>query len=184
MDRKLTRLHIVLKSILLSYHICDLKCLRNTYSNELLLLLKPLKVGFTRATTTRLPLKSRLNWPSSGRQFTVIQRQSADPARAVSSASGKRQSMTKQIRVCCSIEFALDSNKGSENSSEVNKIAALIGHCACATWENSACSSGSQRHCAAGLADWQHRQRCRSCKHPCGTALCVVYHYRCRTAPV
>jgi len=43
---------------------------------------------------------------------------------------------------CHSIKFGLDLNTGGGNLSKVNKIAALIGHCACAIWKNSACSIG------------------------------------------
>jgi len=45
--------------------------------------------------------------------------------------------------ICCSIKFALDLNTGNGNLTEVNKIAALIGHRACAAWKNSARSDGS-----------------------------------------
>jgi len=44
----------------------------------------------------------------------------------------KLQPMTMQIQNCCSTKFALDLNSGSGNLTEVNKIAALIDHCACA----------------------------------------------------
>ena len=81
----------------------------------------------------------------------MIQRQSADPACAISSASGKRQPRTTRIRNCRSTEFALDLNTGSGNLTEVNEIVAVISHCACAPWKNSACSIGSWWHYAAGL---------------------------------
>jgi len=92
-------------------------------------------------------------WPSSGHQLSVIQWQNADPACPISSVSGKRQPMAMQIGVCRSTKFALDINTGSGNLSGVNKLAALIGHCTCAAWKNSACSVGSQPHCAIGLAE-------------------------------
>jgi len=57
----------------------------------------------------RLPLKNSSERPSSGRQLPVIQRQNADPACAISSASGKRQPMTTQIRNCRSIKFVLEA---------------------------------------------------------------------------
>ena len=41
-----------------------------------------------------------------------------------------------------SVKFALDLNTGSGNLTEVNKIAALIGHYPCAAWQNSACNDG------------------------------------------
>ena len=106
----------------------------------------------TRAATARLPLKNCSKWLSSGHQLPVFQRQSADPACTIS-ASGKWQPMTTQIRNCRSTKFALDLNTGSRNLTGVNKIAALIGHCAVAAWKNSACNVGTQRHCAAGLAE-------------------------------
>jgi len=52
---------------------------------------------FTAAATTCLLLKNHSKWPSSGRQLPVIQRQNANPACAISSASGTQQPMTKQI---------------------------------------------------------------------------------------
>jgi len=73
----------------------------------------------------------------------MIQRQSAGPACTISSAFGKRQPMTMQIRHYYSIKFTLDLKTGSGYLTEVNVIAALIGHCACATWKNTACSVGS-----------------------------------------
>jgi len=51
------------------------------------------------------------------------------------------------------MKFALDLNTGSANLSDVNKIDVLVGLCTCTTWKNSAGSIGSQRHCAAGLAE-------------------------------
>ena len=67
---------------------------------------------------------------SRGRQLPVIQRQTVDPACAISSASGKRQPMTTQIQISHSSELGLDPNTVSGNLPEVNKINALIGHCA------------------------------------------------------
>jgi len=54
---------------------------------------------FTQAATTRLPPNNRSKWSSSGRQLPVIQRQNGDLAHAISSAPGKQQPMTMQIRV-------------------------------------------------------------------------------------
>jgi len=51
--------------------------------------------------------------------------------------------MTMQIQICHFTEFALDLNIGSGNLSKVNKITAMIGHCACAAWKNSADDIGS-----------------------------------------
>ena len=51
--------------------------------------------------------------------------------------------MTTQIRNCGSAKFALDLNAESENLTEVNEIAALIGPHACAAWKNGACGVGS-----------------------------------------
>jgi len=53
----------------------------------------------------------------------VIQRQNADPAQAISSVLGKWQPMTTQIQIYRHTKFPLDQNIGSENLSEVNKIA-------------------------------------------------------------
>jgi len=78
----------------------------------------------------KLPLKNRSKWPSSGRQLPVIQWPNADPECAIFSASGRQQPMTTQIRNCRSTKFARNLNTGSGNLSAVNKIAALIGHCA------------------------------------------------------
>jgi len=83
---------------------------------------------FTRAATARLPLKNRSKWLSSGRRPPVIQRQSADPACAISAPSSKRRPMTTQIRICVSTKLALDLNTESENLTQLNKIVALIGH--------------------------------------------------------
>jgi len=80
-------------------------------------------------------LKNRLKWLSNGRQLPAIQRQNADHVCAISSASGKRQPMTAQIQICRSTKFALDLNTGSGNLSQVKKITALIGHCACVAWK-------------------------------------------------
>ena len=73
--------------------------------------------------------------PTSG-----VQWQNADPACAISSASGKRQPMTTQIRNCRFTKIALDLNTGSGNLTEVNKTVALIGHCAYANWKYNALS--------------------------------------------
>ena len=54
----------------------------------------------------------------------------ADAECAISSASDKRQPMTTQIRICCCTKFALDLKTGTTILSKVNKIDALIGHCA------------------------------------------------------
>jgi len=72
-------------------------------------------------------------WPSSGRRLPVIQRQSADPASPISSASGNQKPTTTQIQNCRSPKFALDLSTGSGNLTEVNKIATHIGHRACTT---------------------------------------------------
>jgi len=61
--------------------------------------------------------------------------------------------MTAQIQNCRSNKFAADLNTGSKILTEVNQIAVLIGHSACAAWKNSACSIGSRRHCAAELTE-------------------------------
>jgi len=71
----------------------------------------------------------------------------------VYSASDKWRPMTAQIRFCHSTKFALDLNTGSRNLAEVNKINTLIGHCTCTAWKISACSVGTQQHCAIGLAE-------------------------------
>jgi len=110
------------------------------------------KVEFTRGATVRLPLKNCSKWLSSRRQLPVIQRQSAVHT-CSSSASGKRQPMTTQFRNCRFTKFTLNLNIWSRNLTEVNTIVALIEHCACAAWKHSACSDGSQRHSAAGLAE-------------------------------
>jgi len=81
-----------------------------------------ISVEFTRAATVRLPAKNRSKWPSSGRQLLVIQRQSADPACAISLVSGKRQPMTTQIQNCRSTELALDLSAGSGNLTKVYKL--------------------------------------------------------------
>jgi len=73
------------------------------------------------AATTRLPLKNRSKWLSSGRQLPVTQWQNRNLACAISSASGKRQPITTRIRVCHSIKFALGLNTRGGNLSEVNK---------------------------------------------------------------
>jgi len=83
--------------------------------------------------TAQLPLKNRSKWPSSGLQLPMIQQQIAGPSCAISFiSSGKQQLMTTQIRNCHSTKFALALNTVSRNLTKVNKIAALIGHCACA----------------------------------------------------
>jgi len=79
----------------------------------------------------------------------VIQRQNADPACAISSASGKRQPMTTQFRICRSSKFVLDLNTGRGNLSGVNKIAALIDHYAFAAWKKC-----MQRWLIAALCPW------------------------------
>jgi len=66
--------------------------------------------------------------------YSVRREANADLACAISSASGKWQPMTTQIQNCRSFKFALGLNtrNGSGNLIEVNEIAALIGHHACA----------------------------------------------------
>jgi len=87
--------------------------------------------------------------------------------------------MAMQIRIFRFTMFALDPSTGSENLSQVNKIDALIGHCTCAAWKNSACSISPQRPCGVGLADVDgHLSGTDSdaacAKHPRGTALCAA----------
>ena len=99
----------------------------------------------------------KLKNPQNGSQVSVSFRWSSGWTPILhalfSSGSGKQQPMTMHIRICGSTKFALDLNTGNGNLSEVNKINALIGHRACATWKTSACSVGSQWHCTAGLAE-------------------------------
>ena len=71
----------------------------------------------------------------------------------ISSASGKQHPTTLRIRICRSTKLALDLNIEGGNLSKENKIDALIGHCTCAAWKNSAHNISSQRHCTAGLAE-------------------------------
>jgi len=95
----------------------------------------------------RLPLKNRSRWPSSERQLLVNQWKNA------SSVSGERQRRITRIWICCSIDFVFHLFTRSGNLPEVNAIYAIIGCRHCATWKNSACSVGSQRHYAAELEE-------------------------------
>jgi len=88
-------------------------------------------VEFTQASTARLPFKNAQNGRQVGVSFWLS---SADPACAISSAPGERQPITTQIHNCRSTKFTLDLITGSANLTEVNKIAALIGHRTCAAW--------------------------------------------------
>jgi len=58
--------------------------------------------------------------------------------------------MTPQIRIDRSTKFGLDLNTKSGNLSEVNKIDALIGLCACDAWKKVHAASA---YCATGLVE-------------------------------
>ena len=124
-------------------------------------------------------LKPHSKWSSSGRQLPVSQRLSA--VLACASALGKRQQMTTQIRNCRSPKFALCLNTGSGNLTTVNKIAALIGHRACAAWKNSV---GSWRHCAAELAKVDARLSGRDSGAACVNTPVLLAAHRCCAALV
>jgi len=127
--------------------------------------------------TTQLPPKNSSNLPLSGCQLPLIQWQNADPPRAISSASGKRQLMTMQIRIFRSTEFAFDLNTRREILSEVKNIVALIGHCACAGWRNSAFERHRQWRHSLVLTPLQRRSLCHlpftAAAPPCVKSLLV-----------
>jgi len=60
--------------------------------------------------------------------------------------------MRTQMQICSSTKLALDLNNRSGNLFEANRINTDWSLPLC-LWKNSACSVGSQRHCAAGLMD-------------------------------
>jgi len=90
-------------------------------------------VEFTQTATARLSFKNRSKWLSSGRQLPVIQRQSADPACAISSASASATTTNDNADSKLQLYQVRPWPKHRKRKS--NRLTALIGHRAYAAWK-------------------------------------------------